>query len=137
MGSSGLSAMIGAGARLELEFENLIVVSIGRPAVGDEDYEMQIYGSWIAFRITLRASGVILGAALMDSAEAGWDLLLRTTDDGPGWDTVLRLAASLERNGVRSLRRPIAVGEPPDPDAWVIGCESPRQGFKGGASARR
>jgi hypothetical protein len=121
MGNSGLSAMIGVGAALELEFDNMVVVSIGRPAVSDADeYEMQIYGSWLAFRITLRASGVTLGAALMDSAEAGWDLLLRTTDDGPGWDTVRRLAASLERNGVRSLRRPIESGEPGNPDTWII-----------------
>jgi hypothetical protein len=56
MGSSGLSAMISAGAALEHELD-MVVISIGRPAVGDEDYEMQIYGSWIAFRITLRASG--------------------------------------------------------------------------------
>ena len=82
---------------------------------------MQIYGAQLAFRINLRASGVTLGAALMDSAEAGWDLLLRTTDDGPGWDTARRLAASLERNGVRSLQRPIEGGEPGvDGDAWVI-----------------
>ncbi len=102
--------MINAGAALEHEFENLIVVSIGRPAVGDEHYEMQIYGAQLAFRITLRDSGVTLGAALMDSAEAAWDLLLRTTDDGPGWATVRRLVASLERNGVRSLQRPIESG---------------------------
>jgi hypothetical protein len=81
---------------------------------------MQIYDAQLAYRITLRASGVILGAALMGSAEAGWDLLLRTTDDASGWDTTRRLAASLERNGVRSLARPIASGEPGDQDAWVI-----------------
>jgi hypothetical protein len=32
MGNSGLSAIINAGAALEHEFENLIVVSIGSPA---------------------------------------------------------------------------------------------------------
>jgi hypothetical protein len=121
MGGSGLSAMINAGAALEHEFENLIVVSIGCPAEGAEgEYEMQIYGAQLAFRINLRAAGLTLGAALMDSAEAGWDLLLRTTDDGPGWNTARRLAASLERNGVKSLQRPIQVGEVGDPDAWVI-----------------
>jgi hypothetical protein len=82
---------------------------------------MKIYGSWLAYQITLRASGVTLGAALMDNPEGRWDLLLRTTDDGPGRDTARRLAASLERNGVRSLQRPIEGGEPGvDGDAWVI-----------------
>jgi hypothetical protein len=81
---------------------------------------MQAYGAQLAYRITLRDSGVILGAALMDSADGAWDLLLRAADDGPGWDTVRRLGASLERNGVRSLARPIESGEPGDPDAWVI-----------------
>jgi hypothetical protein len=121
MGNSGLSAMIGAGAALEHEFENLIVVSIGCPAEGAEgEYSMEAYGAQLAYRITLRDSGVMLGAGLMDSAPAAWDLLLRTTDDGCGWNTIKRLVASLERNGVRSLARPIRVGEVGDPDAWVI-----------------
>jgi hypothetical protein len=121
MSGTGISAMISAGAALEHEFQNLVVVSIGRPALSAEDeYEMQAYGAQLAYRITLRDSGIILGAALMDSAEGAWDLLLRTTDDGPGWDTVRRLAASLERNGVRSLQRPIESGEIGSSDAWVI-----------------
>ena len=78
---------------------------------------MQSHGAHLAYRITLRDSGVLLDAALMDSAEAAWDLLLR---DGLGWATVRRLAASLERNGVRSLQRPIESGAPSDPDAWLI-----------------
>jgi hypothetical protein len=95
-------------------------------------YEQQIYGSWLAFRITLRVSGVTLGASLMDNPEGRWDLLLRTTDDGPGWDTVRRFAASLERNGVRSLQRPIESGEPGvDGDAWELRSGLPNR------SARR
>ena len=122
MGSSGLSAMINARGALEHEFDNLIVVSVGRPALSAEDeYEMQAYGAQLAYRITLRASGVTLGASLMDNPEGRSDLLLRATDDGPGWAIVRRLAASLERNGVRSLQRPIESGEPGDPDCWVIG----------------
>ena len=81
---------------------------------------MQAHSAHLAYRLTLRDSGVLLDAALMDSAEAAWDLLLRTTDDGLGWATVRRLAASLERNGVRSLQRPIESGAPSDPDAWLI-----------------
>ena len=72
---------------------------------------MQAHSAHLAYRLTLRDSGVLLDAALMDSAEAAWDLLLRTTDDGLGWATV-RLAASLEHNGVRSLQRPIESGAP-------------------------
>ena len=45
---------------------------------------MKIYGSWLAYQITLRASGVTLGAALMDNPEGRWDLLLRTTDGRAG-----------------------------------------------------
>ena len=120
MGGSGISAMINVGATLELEFENLIVVSIGRPAVGDEDdCEMQIYGAQLAYRITLRAGGVTLGAALMDSAEGAWDLLLRAADNPAGWQTVRGLIAALERHGVKSLERPIEAGT--GEFGWVIG----------------
>ena len=52
MGSSGLSAMISAGAALELEFENLTVASIGSPAAGNEGHEMELYGAQLAYRIT-------------------------------------------------------------------------------------
>ena len=120
MSAFGLSGMINIGAQLEHEFENLIVASIERPVEGTADYEMEIFGSRLAYRISLSPNGVTLSDALMDRPETGWDLLLRAADDSSGWDTVRRLAASLERNGVRSLQRPIESGEPGDQDCWVI-----------------
>ena len=121
MGSSGLSAMISCGAQLELEFENLTVASIGSPAAGDEGHEMELYGSGLAYKITLRASGVTLSAALMDTAAAGWDLLLRITDNAPGWATVRGVITALETHKIQSLKRPIWAAEgDDDPAGWVI-----------------
>ena len=118
MGNSGLSAMISAGAWLEhaLGMETL---SIGRAAVDDEDCVLEIAGRWLCYRVALHGPEVRTAASLMDGI-APPETLLRSPDTEGGWDTTRRLIASLECNQVKSLARPIEVGQVGDPNAWII-----------------
>ena len=45
---------------------------------------------------------------------------LLTVADGPGWPVACKLVAALERGQIKSLKRPIEIGEPGSPDSWVI-----------------
>ena len=57
----------------------------------------------------------------MDTASAGWDLLLRITDDGPGWATTRGVVSALETHAIKSLKRPIEAWDGFDgASGWVI-----------------
>jgi hypothetical protein len=118
--SAGLSALIRIGAELENEFDSIEVIAIERSAtVPVDDYTMEVCGRFLFYTVALYGPEVRLSAQPMDAGDPP-DLLLRAADNENGWDTTRRLVASLERNQVKSLRRPIESGEPGDPDAWVI-----------------
>ena len=116
--AAGIRALIDLAASLEDQFA-METLALGRSATDDADSALEIAGRWLLYRIALHGPEVRLAASLMDGI-APPETLLRSPDSDPGWDTVRRLAASLERNAIQSLQRPIEVGEPPDPDAWVI-----------------
>jgi hypothetical protein len=118
MGGSGLPALIYAGAWLGNEF-GMEAIACGRGALSNADCVLEICGKFLFFTITLRAGDVTVAAQPMDAGDPP-DLLLRIGDNENGWDTIRRLVASLERNQVKSLQRPIESGEAGDPDAWRI-----------------
>ena len=122
-GSSGLSAMIAAAAAFETELgmETLSIRSLPAPGADPcRDCTMEICGRWLAYTVSLRGAEVHLSAVPMDSPAAP-EFIVRLADSAGGWDTLRRLIASMGRHEVRSLQRPIEVGEPGEPDAWVIG----------------
>jgi hypothetical protein len=120
--TSGLSAMIRLAAALELDRENAGVtmetLSIGHPE-DSYDYALEIAGQWLCYSVAIHGSEVRTGASLVDSISQP-QTLLRTPDAESGWELVFRFISALEKYGVRSLVRPILVGEPGQPDAWVI-----------------
>ena len=109
MSSSGIGAMVFAGAWLETKL-GADVLSIGRSADNaTEDCVLELCGKWFAYRIALRGGWIWLSACLMDKGDAVQHLL--SVGDGPeGWRTICRLVAALERNELKSLTRPIEAG---------------------------
>lgn len=117
--STGVRALIDLAAALEDRF-GMEMLALGRSATDDADSVLEIEGTWLLLRVALHGPEVRTAACLMDAADPP-QTLLRTPDNEAGWDTAQRLVASLERNGVRSLQRPIKSGEPGKVgDAWVI-----------------
>ena len=96
------------------------LISLGRSAAVEEDCVLEICGRWLLYCVALRAGEVRLAASLADAVSAP-ETLLRGRVDEFGWQTVHRLIAAMERNEIRSLCRPIEIGEPGTSDCWVIG----------------
>jgi hypothetical protein len=74
------------------------------------------------FTLNLDGERVSVGAQTMDQPGPP-DTLLRTPDTGQGWELITRFITSLEKYEVRSLVRPILVGDPyyHDPaTCWII-----------------
>jgi hypothetical protein len=117
--STGIRAMIDIAVWLEDQF-GMETIALGRSATDSADSALEIGGAWLLFRIALHGDEIRTAAAPMDTAAAP-ETLLRSPDDQNGWQVMRRLIGALERNGIKSLARPIAVGEPGDPDCWVIG----------------
>jgi hypothetical protein len=117
-GSSGLSAMIRAGAVLENEFESIEVIAIGRSATAPvDDYTMEVGGRFLFYTVALCGPQIHLSAQPMDTGAAP-DLLLRAADNENGWRTVAGVIGALERHEIKSLRRPIEAGT--GEFGWVI-----------------
>jgi hypothetical protein len=116
--STGIRAMIDAAVWFEDQF-GMETIALGRSAVDDADCALEIGGAWLLFRIALHGDEIRTAATLMDG-DGTYQTLLRSRDDEVGWQTARRLCSALERHAVKSLTRPIAVGEPGDPDAWLI-----------------
>jgi hypothetical protein len=108
--STSVRAMIDLAVALEDRF-GMETLALGRSATDDADSVLEIGGTWFLFRVALHGPEVRTAATLMDAADPP-QTLLRAPDTEAGWDTAQRLVASLERNGVRSLQRPIKAANP-------------------------
>lgn len=114
----GLPGMIQAGARLELEFPAMVTTSVGSRDRKDA-YTLELVGDFLQYTVQIDGGWVFVKAALADSVDAP-ELLLKEADTANGWDVARRLVASLERNGVRSLSRPIESGYGDGAENWII-----------------
>jgi hypothetical protein len=117
MNSSGISAMIQLGASLENDLA-METLSIGRDALSDEICVLELAGRHLLYRFGLRNDEVRLAVPPLDSAKA--PDILHSPDTENGWRVVSRVIGAMEKHQIKSLQRPIKVGEPGDPDAWVI-----------------
>ena len=116
---TGVAAMVRCA--LHLEELGALALNIGHNAIApEENCRLEAAGNHLLYCIVLDGAGSLnLSAAPLDSP-APPDLLLRTGDDPPGWDTLRRLCGALEQHGIKALHpRPLEVG-PPGPDSWVI-----------------
>ena len=98
---------------------DLEVLSIGRGADEPEgSCTLEVAGGHLFYAVTVGGGSVSVSAQVLD--RGGLEYLVRLADNADGWRTVCQLIAGLERGGVRSLQRPIRIGEPGNPDSWVI-----------------
>ena len=121
--TSGLSAMVRLGAAFELDAENrgacMETLLIGARENSFGNYELEIAGQWLCYDVRIVGGEVRTGASLVDSTGQP-QTLLRAPDVESGWELIFRFISSLEKHEVKSLARPIVVGMPGEPDAWVI-----------------
>lgn len=117
---SGLSSLISLAARLEVEHDDMLTISIGDSAAADENHALEICGKYLCYRVAIRQSGIIVAASLMDAPAGEPDLLLRAPDSADGWKIAGQLVATLEKYAVKSLVRPIQAGNGESDDTFVI-----------------
>ena len=121
MGMSGISALIHTAARLELDF-GLETLAITCPENAPGDCTLEIAGRFLLYSIGIYNEGIHVAASLLD-ATASPEHLLHCPDNEQGWELGTRFITSLEKYEVRSLVRPILVGDPyyHDPaTCWII-----------------
>jgi hypothetical protein len=96
----------------------LEVLSMGRSAVGKEDFAMELCGSQLHIRVALAGGWIWLSACGLD--EGTPDAICNFGDGPQGWSDCRRLIANLERSGIKSLKtRPIQIGDE-GPNAYLI-----------------
>jgi hypothetical protein len=119
MKDEGVAGMVRSGAWLS-NLLDLEVLSCGRPANSPCDCTLELAGSSLFYRISLRGGWVWILAGSLDEGHP--ELLFNTADGSQGWILVRRFIQALERSGIKSLRpRPIEIGEPGSSDCFVIG----------------
>jgi hypothetical protein len=119
---SGLGALIRLGASVELD-SDLQTIFIGCPTTAaytttfvgcpeghlGADYELETTGNHLLYRVAIVGAEVHVCASLLDSIGVP-ELLLKTPDSEDGWRLCSRFISALEKYEVRSLERPITVG---------------------------
>jgi hypothetical protein len=95
------------------------VISFGPPAHSIEDCRLELGGTQLLVKISIKGSWIWLSAVGLDAGEAA-ELTCNFGDGPTGWSNARRLVLALERSGIKSLHpRPIRFGET-GPDAYVI-----------------
>ena len=119
MSNSGISAMIRCA--IQLEGLGAEILEFGRAAFDRIDScTLVMAGRFLCHHIKLDGGFVTVSAQLMDEGSEPELLLKAVGDTEAAWQTtIIPLVASLERNEVRSLERPIDTGGD-GPNHWVI-----------------
>jgi hypothetical protein len=68
--------------------------------------------------ITLDHDWILFSVALLHRGDPP-ERLLGVADDAESWQVVCRMIAAMERSGLRSLEKPIEIGDG-GPNSWVI-----------------
>jgi hypothetical protein len=118
MSFSGVSGMVRAAIWLECQLD-LEILGIGRGGLDcKESCTLEAAGKHLSYTIVLDAGFIFLRAQLLDSCDPSEELM-SVGDTKPGWETICRVVGGLERNAIKSLERPIELGEG-GPNSWVI-----------------
>lgn len=97
------------------------VLNIGRPAGAKEDCIMELCGRSLFYWISIRGTWIWVSVCPLDEATERPESLFNLGDGPPGWTTVRRFIAALERSGITSLQpRPLHIGSGSGPDSFVI-----------------
>lgn len=118
MNYNGVAGMVRCALWLEVQV-GLSIEGIGRGALDRQDScRLEACGKYLAYDIFLDGGFLFLSASLMDEANPP-EALLSVGDTKDGWQLICRIVRALERNGVRSLQRPIEAGS--GPNGFVFG----------------
>ena len=109
--------MVRVGAWLSHEFD-LEILSCGRAGNAPQhSCKLELCGRHLLFDLTVDGSWLFTSVALLDRADPP-ESLLSVADGADGWETTRKLVAALEYNEIRSLTRPLEIGN--GPDGFVI-----------------
>ena len=116
----GIAGMVRCAAMLSIRHD-LDVASFGRS--GDappQSCKLEMTGRHLLYDVTLDGGWLWLGVALLDKGDP--PELLANFPDGPeGFKDVSQIIQAFEREGIRSLEKPIELGGGSGPNGWVIG----------------
>ena len=112
MSQTGLPAQIRLAVDVSYALDSLHVFDIGKDPDNEAcDSLLEIHGQYLAYRVSLISGGLILLAVqLMDNGDPP-EIILPADDTIAGWHTVQHVLVALEQNEIRSLARPIRVGD--------------------------
>jgi hypothetical protein len=115
---SGVSSMVRCALWLEKQL-GVEILSIGRGGLDRENScTLQGSGKNLAYTIVLDGGLVFVYAQLLNVCGDS-EFLIRVGDTVENWKLICRIVGALERNSIRSLERPIEVGEG-GPNSWII-----------------
>ena len=119
MSDKGVGAQVQLAAWCQRVF-GLEVESFGRAGLARKDTcKLEMTGRFLFYDVTLDGGWIFLSVQVMDKGDPPDNLV--TLADGPeGWHTLAQLISAFERHNVKSLERPIEIGNPGGPGGWVI-----------------
>ena len=114
--------MIKCAAYLENNY-GLDTEFIGRRGLDRVDsFTLEMTGKFLAYHVQIDGGWVNLRLQLMDEAKVP-ELIVTVADGPPGWKKINNLMRRLEEEEIKSLQRPIQIGDI-GPDGLVISCKS-------------
>ena len=107
---SSVWRMVQCGRHLEenygLETQFLGRRGLDRP----ESFRLEMTGKFLAYYVQIDGGWVNLRLQLMDSGEEP-ELIVTVADGPPGWKRIYHLMCRLEEEEIKSLQKPIRIGE--------------------------
>ena len=103
------------------EILGLKLTPMQRPALERQSYfECQGYGKNLRYALWLDGGWLNFVAEGLDQTDGPSKPLLTIEDGAKGFEVVCKLIAAMERSGIKRVELPLQLGEPPNPDCWVI-----------------
>ena len=100
---------------------SVYVESFGRAGTARRDTcKLEMSGRFLFYDVTLDGGWIFLSVALMDKGDP-LESLVHFADGPEGWQNLAQLISAFERHNVKSLERPIEIGNPDCPGGFVIG----------------
>ena len=119
MANEGVAAQVQFAAWCQRVF-NLEVESFGRSAsAGKDACKLEMTGRFLFYDVTLDGRWIFLSLQLMDRGDPP-DSLVHFPDNAEGWHALAQLISAFERHNIKSLERPIEMGNPDCPGGWAI-----------------
>ena len=94
---------------------------IARPALARQCFcETELFGRFLRYYINLDGGWAHLNCEGLDQIDGPKKPLLVVAAGPAGFKVICELIAALERSGTTQVHLPMQIGQPPNPDSWVI-----------------